>query len=344
MAYQPFVRGTLPVTRRTVRWHDDARQRMFEVDLHLPLTTSSFADQRRFEVNSHPVVIFAHGWYGQRTECAGLCTHLASHGYRVVCADFPGTTQADVAKALGEPDFNFERSWEAIATARLADMPFLIEAAAGEFGELLKSVGVIGSSLGGWTALMAPAVDPRVRAVVAMCPMGGAGPLTHQNQPILGGYLTFNWAHPVAVTCLVADRDSWLPLYGQIETYSRIPGSDKHMIVLRRADHLHFVDDVTESHASFAAFTLALDNIPGAKGIPWRAMANLISDGAMLMPETQAQIIVRGMVTLQMDAALQGLQIARSALANLGQEFLSRRLDAYSLHGVCPLPWQPGSG
>lgn len=322
--HDPFFRGSLPVSQRTVSWHDAVRRRTFHVELYQPRLPDGIATLPQ------PLVLFAHGWYGNRGECSVLCSHLASHGYRVVAADFGGSTAADVEAQLDSAEYDFETSWESIARHRMNDLPFLIDAASHEFGETITVAGVTGSSLGGWSALMAT-IDPRVRAIVPLCPVGGPGPLAFKGVPCLSRYLEDGWQSVAEITTLVADQDSWLPLYGQIDLFARLQAPSKRLIVLRGADHLHFIDAVTESHASFAAFTRRLADIPGARGVPWQAMAGLIRPAADLMPEAEAQTIVCGLTTLQMDAALKSSSAARDTLETAGAELRRRGLDAYAL-------------
>jgi pimeloyl-ACP methyl ester carboxylesterase len=46
---------------------------------------------------------------------------------------------------------------------------------------------------------------------------------------------------------LVADNDVCLPLDGMYEIFDRIPAA-KRMVVLRHADHMHFMDNVEQLH------------------------------------------------------------------------------------------------
>lgn len=338
--WDPFARGALPAGVRTVFWHDAARDRTLPVEIYYPALPSKQRTEGGTEATvrdapaatgSHPLVLFIHGWYGNRGECSILCAHLASHGYRVASADFVGSTAADVSAHLGQADYDFESSWESIARDRLQDLPFLIDAATQEFGEPITAAGVTGTSLGGWCALMAPAVDARVRAIVPLCPVGGPGPLEFNGVPFLSRFLTQGWRSAAEVTTLVADRDSWLPLYGQIDLFARIKSPAKRLVVLRRADHLHFIDAVRESHDTFAAFTLNLAGVAGAKNVPWSAIAGQIRPAAELMPEAEARTIVCGLTILQMDAALKRSSAARIALDDVNTELRRRGLDAYAI-------------
>jgi hypothetical protein len=51
----------------------------------------------------------------------------------------------------------------------------------------------------------------------------------------------------VPTLVLVADNDVCLPLDGMYEIFDRIPAA-KRMVVLRHADHMHFMDNVEQLH------------------------------------------------------------------------------------------------
>ncbi|MCH6555701.1 MAG: hypothetical protein IH797_03700 [Chloroflexi bacterium] len=89
--------------------------------------------------------------------------------------------------------------------------------------------------------VMAPGVEPRIKAIAPMCPSGGETPVYPRGKNYARDALDFAWGPDVATLFMVADRDSWLPLYGQLELFGRVPGA-KRMVILRRADHQHFID------------------------------------------------------------------------------------------------------
>jgi pimeloyl-ACP methyl ester carboxylesterase len=64
---------------------------------------------------------------------------------------------------------------------------------------------------------------------------------------ILPAKLGFKWGRDVPTLVLVADGDVCLPINGMYEIFERIPAA-KRMIVLRRADHMHFMDNVEQLH------------------------------------------------------------------------------------------------
>ena len=95
-----------------------------------------------------------------------------------------------------------------------------------------------GHSFGGWTALATPEVEGRIGAVVALAPGGSTQP----PPGIIPAQLTFTWGRDVPTLYLVAEQDSVLSLSGMYELFDRTLAT-KQLIILRRADHEHFVDD-----------------------------------------------------------------------------------------------------
>ena len=120
MAYNPFARGRNPVGVLTVEL-DASAGRPIVVELWYPATEASrgrdLDDVTRdtFTIfpggptaaqhavrdaiptrGVFPLVLYFHGGYGHRRECTHLCTHLASHGYVVAAANFPGDSIADL--------------------------------------------------------------------------------------------------------------------------------------------------------------------------------------------------------------------------------------------------------
>jgi pimeloyl-ACP methyl ester carboxylesterase len=85
--------------------------------------------------------------------------------------------------------------------------------------------------------------EPRIASVVALAP-GGA---SRAKPGILPAKLAFAWPHQVPTLYLVAEDDTSLPLSGMIGLFQRTPGP-RRMLVLRRADHMHFMDDVEAMH------------------------------------------------------------------------------------------------
>jgi hypothetical protein len=112
-------------------------------------------------------------------------------------------------------------------------------------------IAIVGHSAGGWTALALPETDTRIQAVVALAPGGASNP----KPGIIPATLSFNWPRPPATLYIVAEDDVLTPIAGMHELYSRTP-RPKRMVVLLRADHLHFVDNVEQAHEQLRAASL----------------------------------------------------------------------------------------
>lgn len=341
-SYDPFQRGIHPVGVKSDIWRDDKRGgRALPMELYYP-ATSEYAGQDLDPVTQdsfvlpasmggsepkqqsavrdaiassgdYPVVIFAHGYSGDRRETSFLCAHIASHGYRVISADHRGSTFEDIAERMSKPGFDRRGNAKQMAEDRFGDVPFMLDTAEKVFGITIEAAGITGASLGGWTSLIAPAADGRIMATAPLCPAGGDGPLAMNATGHLGDYISFEWKSPAAVFMMLGDRDTWLPLYGTLGLLDRCPVTDKRAAVLQKADHQHFVDDMEVCHDWYHQFTLALskqDESPTAP--PWGALAKIMYPFDQLMPEAEAQMIQNGLVTAHMDANLKHLPAAKA--------------------------------
>lgn len=119
-----------------------------------------------------PLVVYSHGFLGNRRGGAYIAQHLATHGYVVAAVDFPlssfnapgGATLGDLGNQPGDVRFLIDSISDAAG-------PVL-----GRFAGVVDRarIGLTGLSLGGATTLLAtfhPTLrDPRVRAAVAFAP------------------------------------------------------------------------------------------------------------------------------------------------------------------------------
>jgi dienelactone hydrolase len=176
-------------------------------------------------------------------------------------------------------------------------------------------VGIVGHSFGGWTALAATDVEPRIRVVVALAPAGSSKP----RPGIIPVTLTFGWGRDVPTLYLVAENDTAIPLAGMYELFERTPAT-KRMVILRRADHLHFIDDVERQHEAVRA-------MPFAGELAWIPKEMLPI--AELCSGQQAHLFVRGLTLCHMDAMLRQQEAAQRFLAgDLEAELAARGVDA----------------
>jgi predicted dienelactone hydrolase len=230
-ASAPSVPGPFAVRTHTFEARDLARDRLFPCDIWCP-----------DEPGARPLVLFSHHSRGNRRSATYLTAHLASHGYfvaaldhsEVVAPELAGNAQGFIANRV--PDAHFLLDYLLAGAIPCSARPDP------------DRIAIVGHSIGGWTALALPETDTRIRAVVALAPGGASNP----KPGIIPAALSFNWPRPPATLYIVAEDDVLTPIAGMHELYSRTPGP-KQMVGLRDADHLHFVDNVEQSHEQLRA-------------------------------------------------------------------------------------------
>src|SRR5262245_5219951 len=256
---------------------------------------------------TYPLIIFSHRSGGNRRQSTFLCTHLSSHGYLVAALDHSELVAAELAGKEGETDEQKTARVEAWIANRAPDIRFLLDhllndtAWDSEAKPDPTRIGIVGHSFGGWTALAATEVERRIGAVVALAPGGNSRP----KQGIIPGKLSFTWGRDVPTLYLVAENDVPLPLAGMYELFERTPAT-KQMVILRRADHMHFEDNVEEMHETIRSMPFTGESAWIPKEM--RPIAELCS-GA------QAQLFVRGLTLCHMDATLKRQEGAQRLLA-----------------------------
>jgi len=269
---------------------------------------------------TYPLIVFSHASMSHRRMATFLCTHLSSHGYVVAALDHSEVVAPELARQDDENPEQTTARLEAVIATRVPDIRFLLDellsgATEGSNTTLDPTrVGIVGHSFGGWTALAAPEVEPRIRAVVAHAPGGSSKP----KPGILPATLTFKWARDVPTLYLVAENDVSLPLTGMYELFDRTPAT-KHMVILRQADHAHFMDDVEEMHETVRhmRFTGDLAWLPK----DMRPIGELCSG-------EQAHVFARGLTLCHMDATLKGEDQAQRFLAgDVKTELAARGVD-----------------
>jgi dienelactone hydrolase len=197
----------------------------------------------------YPLIIFSHPSGSHRRAATFLCTHLCSHGYVVAALDHSEVVAGELARRDGETDAQKTARVEAVIANRVPDIRFILDhllnrpALGAETNLDPAQIGIVGHSFGGWTALASTDVERRIRAVVALAPGGSSQP----KPGILPLKLTFGWGRDVPTLYLVAENDISLPIAGMYEIFERTPAT-KHLVLLRRADHCHFMDNVEETH------------------------------------------------------------------------------------------------
>jgi len=180
-------------------------------------------------------------------------------------------------------------------------------------------IGIAGYSFGGWTALAATEVDWRIRATVALAPAGSSQP----KPGILPARLSFAWGRDVPTLYLAGEQDTLTPSSGIRELFERTPGT-RRMATLKRADHVHFLDNVELEHEALRA-------TPFGGELAWIPKEMRPIDE--LCSGEEAHDFVRGLTLCHFDATLRQRQAARQML--LGD--LAASLAARGVHASVEL-------
>jgi len=311
--YDPFVRGPFPVEERSFEAVDKERDRVFPCSVWQPgrragwrgSATPRGGDQDK-QGETGPLVVYSHHSLGHRRRATFVCEHLASHGYVVAALDHSEVVAPELGRRDGETaEQKLARAKEWIAN-RVPDVRFLLDQMMGT-----APVGIVGHSFGGWTALAAPDVEPRIGSVVAHAPGGIANP----RPGVIPATLSFAWGRDVPTLCLAAEYDTPLPLADINDLFARIPGT-KRMAVLRRADHQHFIDNVAQEHE--AARTMEFPPELAWMQREMRPMSELCS-------EEEAHRFVRGLTLAHLDATLRQREVAERFLGGDLEATLAER-------------------
>ena len=246
-----------------------------------------------------------------------LCTHLASHGYVVGALDHAETIAAELARQEGETAEARSARVDGWIANRVPDVRFLVDFLIGgvawKEGVRVDStaVGAVGHSFGGWTVLAAVEEEARITAVVALAPGGSSRP----RPGIIPAQLKFEWGRDVPTLYLVGENDTPTPLAGVRELFERTPAT-RRMVVLRRADHCHFMDDAEQMHEVM-------------RTMPWPAELaympkEMLPIGELCSGE-EAHRFTRGLTLAHLDATLRGMEAGRRFLAGDVEGELRRR-------------------
>jgi dienelactone hydrolase len=350
LGYDPFVRCPFPVGVRTIQSLDTLRNRSFPCEIWYPAAAQHHRQDLDSETQdvvtvppdntarrqtavrnaaahagSYPAIIFSHHSGGHRRAATFLCTHLSSHGYIVAALDHSEVSAPELRGPPGETAEQKAARMQAVIASRVPDARFLLDRVLSDtaFGSDARPdprrIGIVGHSFGGWTALAVPETDPRFQAIVALAPGGASNP----RPGILPVTLTFAWGRDIPVLYLVADNDVCLPLDGMYELFDRTPVA-RRMFILRRADHMHFMDNVEEMHES-------VRNMTFPEELSWipREMRPI----AELSSGEQAHLFVRGLTLAHMDATLKQTPEARRFLEeDIVGELAARSVEAREHH------------
>jgi predicted dienelactone hydrolase len=180
-----------------------------------------------------PVLVFSHGSGGVPEQSLALTTHLASHGFVVAAPPHPGNTLRDcpfTCLELGQIRASLEER-PADVRAVLDELARLNDEPGGRFeGRLaLDRAGVLGHSLGGATAALVAADEPRVRAALLLA-------------PAVLPEVTAAAARIALPTAIInGDRDILTPVAGARRLYDALPDTTpRALATVEGGDHLVF--------------------------------------------------------------------------------------------------------
>ena len=341
--YNPFVRGSYPVGVKSDCYTDETRGVVLNVEIWYPaaekyagmdldpktkdvyqevwlvegMDEESTASQDAVRdadaaQGKYPLVILAHGWAGHRRESTFIGTHLASYGYVVISADFPvgtfGEVDAFFTKQETIHDYNaLEKHVTAIGESRFRDIPFLIDTVIEKERniDIEAGIGITGASYGGWTSFMAPSIDQRVIASVPMCP-GIRSDFKYESGPLnVMPEIDFSkYSEDTKTLILCADRDCIIPLQVQLENLKRLE-NEYRMVIMFRADHNHFVDDIDDvGQVWLKDFLVRLANIFPDPEMNLKLMAERCCRPGQLVDVNTAKEVWRGLILAHMDRVL----------------------------------------
>ncbi len=346
--YAPFNRGPHPVGTRQFSWTDSPRNLTMPVDVWYPATEIHRGQdldpetQAAFEMipgmgallqqavdnatprsDCFPLVVFSHGFGGERRQSTFLCTHLASHGYVVASMDHVGNTTADMLSgngAAGDADVI-----DRFIKSRPLDASFVIDAMLqGQSGLDIDSerIGMAGHSFGGWTTLKTLESDARIKAALPLAPAGGMTRLDPTN--VMASALNFRFKRSVPTLFIVADLDSILPLEGMLDLHARHPGP-RSTVVLQNADHFHFNDNIEQTHDGYQMILAGMAE--GMEAESRRGMEEMLAKmkpSSDLVPGVHAYQLINGLGLAHFDAVLRddpsATKIMRHNLVEIAKE------------------------
>lgn len=279
---------------------------------------------------SLPLVVYSHGATSHRRACTQLCTHLASHGYAVASVDHPGSTVMDLMADLASASEGSPRMDMLISAGnRPKEVSYVVDRLLdGVISELTgqfdpERIGACGVSFGGWTTLAINSRDIRFRASFPIVPAFGAGPLgTSSLEPLLD---LEGWGRDVPTLVLAAENDS-LIMIDELRRLHRELRCDKRLVVLRNAEHVHFVDGAEERH-EMLRMQFKSGSMPNAAGVDFVSVGEAMKPFSELCPAEHGSDTVRGLGLAHMNAQLRDDADAR--------DFLQRDLAAaFRDHGI----------
>mgnify|MGYP001278117318 FL=1 len=324
--YSPFERGPHPVGTRQFSWSDQSRNCTMPVDIWYPAASAHDGEDfdpekmSSFELipglgksaqnavlnakarsGTFPLVVFSHGYGGERRQSTFFCTHLASHGYVIAAMDHVGNTTVDMLSGQSAGDAELINRF---MESRPVDASFIIDqmlAGASDVALDEDRIGMSRHSFGGWTTLKTVEKDTRIKAIVPLAPAGG-GEVNGENP--MATSLSFNWHRPIPCLYIVSDLDSILPIAGMQDLYQRNP-EPALAVVLENADHFHFNDNVEATQDGYKAFIEAANaNADEETRRPTNAFFSATKPSTELAPGSHAHKLITGRGVAHFDAHL----------------------------------------
>lgn len=258
----------------------------------------------------YPLIVFSHGYTGIRRQSATYTSHLASHGYVVVSADYPLTNLS----APGGPRLSDVLN-------QPADVSFLIDsflAFSRQPGHRLEgaineeAIGLSGHSLGGLTTLLAtfgPLRDPRVKAALPI-----AGPAC------LVGATAYDT--PAVPLLVLGGSEDLIVAWNSVRAAYDMAKPPKYLLAILGGNHLRFADlDADDSGLgtleTSEGFIEEVNRIAQATGAN---LTSCVSDSATDLPPApmtadRQRELLRLFATAFFDRYLKGDESAASVLS-----------------------------
>jgi dienelactone hydrolase len=344
----PFIKGNYPVGVRTIELAGEANNYTTEVWYpaadeyrgkeaidtfkyvdELPPATQEASRDAKPADGRRPLVMYWHGGYGHRREAAANCVFLASHGFIVAAADFPGD---HVTHTFGSDPLLAKQTVDESAKARPRQAAEIVELVIGSDNNLLSSVidpaagvGSFGMSMGGFTTLAVNSTSDRMKASLAICPMTGTRGMIPGIKRLNGILRTDDWKSAVSTIVLTGSEDCFVILDDVRELHTRI-SEPKRLVVLNGAGHIHWADNAELIHetmrARYASGEFPDPEIDGPK------LARLMRPFSELCPASHATDSQRSIAAALFEAELKQNIEARAFLENdLAGTFAKRGVD-----------------
>lgn len=250
----------------------------------------------------YPVIVFSHGFGGNRVQSPDLTAHLASRGYVVIATDHAGRSLGDLLPCMFSPPLegcNLDGFGEDPAVPHVELLVGFADQAAkqGFFANAIDptNLGIFGHSAGGGTTTTVLQTNERFKAGL---PMAGGGAVDRDVPSLM----------------LAADCDGIVGYDGLRSAAISSPGMD--LLTIEGAGHLAFSDlcvldlealyddylaDRDDINATFADLFLGL----GIDGCPGHTPP-IAECGASWLPLEVSTPIARHYATVFFDAELYG--------------------------------------